>query len=118
MDRAVEELAAAVSSGTAAIEKLATELQNSISELKNERTKAEDARATQVTTCEEEKKALQDSQGNVISAFNSEIAQLNQEKKDAEDNLEAIKMKHEVADEPVAAAPAANEPVADERVAA
>merc|ERR1719261_919250 len=61
-EQAEEELVAALSSGEAAIENLKTQLQSSIAELNNERAATEDARATRVTTCEEEKKALQDSQ--------------------------------------------------------
>jgi len=98
-EQAEEELVAALSSGEAAIENLKTQLESSIAELKNERAATEDARATQVTTCEEEKKALQDSQGNVISALVAEIDQLKQQKKDAEDQLELMKQEHGVVDD-------------------
>jgi len=98
--QAQKDLAAAIASGTAAIEKLEGELRNSIKDLKAERAREEDARSTQITTCEEDMKALLDSQGNVISAITSEIGQLQQQKKDAEDNLEKIKGDHGVVTAP------------------
>jgi len=39
-------------------------------------------------------KALLDAQSNVISALDAQIDQLEQEKKDAEDRLEALKQQH------------------------
>merc|ERR1719375_3094051 len=94
--QAQKDLAAAIASGTAAIDKLAGELRDSISDLKAERGREEDARSTQITTCEEDMKALLDSQGNVRSAIISETNQLKQQKKDAEDQLEKIKGEHGV----------------------
>jgi len=94
--QAEKDLAEAISTGTAAIEKLAGELRDSITEMKAERARQEDARSTQITTCEEDMKALLDSQGNVISAIKSELEQLKQQKKDAESELEDIKGKHDI----------------------
>jgi len=89
-----DNLASTVAAGEASIDSLASQLRTSIKDLTEERARNEDARAKQITANEEFMKALLDAQSNVISALDSQILQLEQEKKDAEEKLEALKRQH------------------------
>jgi len=94
--KAEEDLALAIAEGTASINKLAKELKDSIAELTAERTQTQQQRAQLITTCEEERKSLLSSQGQVISAFKAEISQLKQQKTDAQQKLDALMADHGV----------------------
>jgi len=89
-----DELATTISQGQAAINALETQLTNSINALNLERKNEQKARASEVISCEEFRKAQLQSQGNTISALDSEIAQLQQELQDAQSKLAAVKDAH------------------------
>merc|ERR1719262_1562904 len=91
---AEDNLAATVAEGAASIERLASQLRTSIEDLTKERARNEDARAKQITANEEYMKALLDGQSNTIGNLDAQIQQLEQEKKDAEEKLEALKHQH------------------------
>merc|ERR1719387_1080329 len=104
-----DDLARTISEGQAAINALSRQLTNSINSLTLERKNEQKARATEVISCEEFRKAQLESQGNTISALDAEIAQLQQELQDAQQKLDAVKAEHLPDDETSTTAAASTE---------
>jgi hypothetical protein len=96
--KAEEDLRLAILKGTAGIDQLAQELKDSITELTAERTQTQNGRTRRVTTCEEERRAMLESQSNTISSLDAEVSQLNQQKSDAQQKLDVLKKQHGVAE--------------------
>lgn len=90
------ELAKTIVDSERQIARLLTDLRNSVSNLKLQRRKAEQDRTQQINTNMAILTAATNSHASTVNGLQSQIDQLKQDKKDAQDRLDALKEKHDI----------------------